>query len=126
MYIIKSNQDYIKYENEKISKVNKLEATKFDTLVGVKSVYDDLEKLDFKNLDIEELEENKINRLENQIETLQRQLKSEQERVIKETIKTHSEVLYKELQENPISEFTQRDIEMYFKAIVWDIKDILK
>lgn len=126
MYIIKSNQDYIKYENGSVLKVNKLEATKFESMVDVKTVYDILEKSNYENLDVEELQENKINQLENKIETLQRQLKAEQERVIKETIKTHAEALYKELQENPISDFTLRDIEQYFKGIVWDVKDILK
>ena len=57
---------------------------------------------------------------------IQRELEVEKERVIKETIKTHAEALYKELQEHPIEEFTLRDIEQYFKAIVWDIKDINK
>lgn len=70
--------------------------------------------------------DNKIYELENQIETLQRQLKAEQERVIKETIKTHAEALYNEMQTVESKEFTLRDIEQYFKAIVWDVKDILK
>jgi predicted phage tail protein len=70
--------------------------------------------------------DNKIYQLSSQIESLQNQLKAEKERVIKDTIKTHAKALYKEIQENDPKEFTQRDIEQYFKAIVWDIKDILK
>lgn len=70
--------------------------------------------------------ENKISKVKYEITALQLQLKVEQERVIKETIKIHAEALYKEIQENNPKEFTQRDIEQYFKAIVWDIKDILK
>ena len=61
-----------------------------------------------------------------QLETLQRQLKEEKERVIKESIKIHAEKLYKELQENPISDFTIRDIEMYFASIADDVKTTLK
>jgi 3-methyladenine DNA glycosylase AlkD len=70
--------------------------------------------------------DNKICQYKNEIETLQRQLKAEQERVIKETIKTHAEALYKEMQTVESKEFTLRDIEQYFQAIVWDIKDILR
>ena len=70
--------------------------------------------------------DNKIYQLSSQIENLQNQLKTEKERFIKETIKTHAEALYKEMQTVDLKEFTQRDIEQYFKAIVWDIKDIMK
>jgi predicted nucleic acid-binding Zn-ribbon protein len=70
--------------------------------------------------------ENKIYQLSSQIESLESQLKVEKERVIKETIKAHAEALYKEMQTVDIKEFTQRDIEQYFKDIVWDIKDILR
>lgn len=69
---------------------------------------------------------NKIYELSHQIESLQSQLKAEQERVLKETIKTHAEVLYKEMQTVESKDFTLRDIEQYFRAIVWDVKDIIK
>jgi 3-methyladenine DNA glycosylase AlkD len=69
--------------------------------------------------------DNKIYQLSSQIESLQNQLKAEKERVIKETIKTHAEALYKEMQTVDSKDFTQRDIEQYFKAIVWDVKDII-
>ena len=72
------------------------------------------------------MNENRIYELSTKIETIQSELKEEKERVIQETIKMHAEALYKELKAFPIEEFTLRDIEQYFKAIVWDIKDIYK
>jgi len=70
--------------------------------------------------------ENKIYKLSDNIETLQRELRTEKERVIKEIVTVHAKALFKELQEHPIEEFTLRDIEQYFKGIAWDIRDTYK